>query len=831
MTSWKVRASVFGLSIPVVRLALSLALLGIVLCLGVAPAHAQTDQDIVLTIDDPTQFFAPTSGTITETYYGTITNNTGSPLDVFDSGLVINFGNYNPTLVNLLPDLDTDGLNPMIPVGGTVVDIDLFTFVLGPAAPPGSYPVDVLLSDNGPDLSNIVTVTEIVTPEPTTWSFALIAVGLVFLWRLQGLLSQKFRRAARGAAALSLFAVLLWAPPGYAQVTFVGGSPGASLSGTTLSVAIPLVNNGNSDATSVQVTSITSPGAVLTSPASFPVSLGTIPGDGGSAAVLASFTSAAFAPNGTYLVTVKGTYLVSGTSAPTLGFTINKFVTIPAASPGSTVLLTATISPQFNDGYPYPAFLPNFTEEVNTPRWFVPMGSFNPNPAAAPGGTGVQAAPSGPAGGTVSTVGDAPVNFILNNSLGLPSGGFNGVTSTVAEPSGDTNGGTTGGGNVVFATANWDAAYATDGGSVFSRLDPTVVFPNDVVGFCCDQIVQYVPSIDRFIWVLQGNGYRLASASPAQVASTGGTAWTYWNLPPSVFGGNGGFDYPQVSVGNTYLYISWDAGLGCTSCDWGHQVVRIPLSQIKANASISIGYTDPMYGRDAWGAGLSQDTGGVEYWAGQDDTSHMRVFSMPESGNTYSWNEVNVYSWSNNNATSLTPDGVDWLTKLRNFPGNAVIGGTVNNNGNGNRLWFAWTAGTDNNFPQEHIEMVEINPSNFSLNQQVQIWNPNFAFAYPSLATNTCSQEIGFSLEDGGGGGYENNGVGFWGDFVAYTTTHSSLGVSRYGDYATVRQDPQLFGGQFAGSYMDAFGYGVSAGPTTDVHYSVFGRAGDCVLQ
>ena len=807
----------------------ALALVGMAFCLGVVPAHAQTIQDLTLTIDNPTQIVQPTS---TTTYTGTITNNTGSPLDIYGSFLTLNFSGYG-SLTNPTSLVGLGGTPPgpefVIPNGGTSPDFDIFTDALGPDAPLGSYPVQLQLSDAGFDVSNVVTVTEIVTPEPTTWSLALIGVALFFLWRFRGLLSQKFGGAARGAAVLSLFALLFWASPGYGgTVAFVGGSPGASLSGTSLSVALPLVNDGTSDATNVQLTSISSPGATLTSPAAFPVLLGTIPA-GGNAPVLASFTSAAFAPNGTYLIIVKGTYIVSGTSGPTLNFAVNKFVTIPAASPGVAQLNTATISPNFNDGYPYPPFAPNFTPEVNTPRWQVPMGPFNPNPAPPPGGTGVQAGPQGTAGGTVSAVGDAPVSFIENNSTGLN------CSTGPAEPSGDTNGGTSPGGNVVFATCNWQAGYSTNGGASFSTLDPTTIFPNDGstggVGFCCDQIVQYVPSIDRFIWVLQGNGYRLASASPAQVAATGGTAWTYWNLTPSVFGQPGiELDYPQVSVGNTYLYISWDAGVGCSSCDWGHQVVRIPLKQIAANASIGIGYTDPMYGRDAWGSGLSQDTLGVAYWAGQDDTSHMRVFSMPEAGNTYSWNEVNVYSWSNHNVPSTSPDGVNWVKYLlTNFPGNAAIGSTVVNDGD--QVWFAWTAGTDNNFPQDHIEMAEVNTSNFSLNQQVQIWNPGFAFAYASLATNACTQEVGFSLADGGGGSYENNAVGFWGDFVAYTTTHSNVGDSRFGDYVTIRQDPIVFGGQFAGSYMDALGFGVGTGPTTDVHYSVFGRAGECILQ
>ncbi len=173
-----------------------------------------------------------------------------------------------------------------------------------------------------------------------------------------------------------------------------------------------------------------------------------------------------------------------------------------------------------------------------------------------PTGTSAQAAGSR-SEGRAALPPPGSVVFELNNGLGLTSGNTNGTASTTAEPSGQSNGG-----SIVFATANWVAAYSTNGGTTFHQLDPTTIFPNDAVGYCCDQIVQYVPSIDRFVWLLQGNGYRLAVASPAVAGRSGGTAWTYWNLTPDVFGqpSGTGFDYPDLSVGNNYLYISYDTG-------------------------------------------------------------------------------------------------------------------------------------------------------------------------------------------------------------------------------------------------------------------------------
>ena len=178
---------------------------------------------------------------------------------------------------------------------------------------------------------------------------------------------------------------------------------------------------------------------------------------------------------------------------------------------------------------------------------------------------------------------------------------------------------------------------------------------------------------------------------------------------------------------------------------------------------------------------------------------------------------------------SKTPDGQDWLAKNFNgpggnsFPRNGVIGATRS----GNQLWFAWTAGTNNNFQQAHVEMVRFDrSSDFTKAEQVQIWNNDYAFAYPALATNACTGEVGLSFEYGGNNKYyENHVVGFWGDYTAYITTGSNVGTTRFGDYVTIRQAPGTEADP--GNLFAAFGYGlnkVGTSTNTDVHYVLFGR-------
>jgi hypothetical protein len=589
-----------------------------------------------------------------------------------------------------------------------------------------------------------------------------------------------------------------------------------------LVVATRLYNSSKTDAFRVDIDSLRLESATLLSP-KFPMPLGEI-GPGQYATIQADFNSAALAQGTPYRLTVHGTYRSKDRDDPDdkkqsgerHEFTLTDQITLPPVSPGSAQLHSSKIEPHTVSGGNYPHRAPNFAEEENGSRWTVPTGPFVPG-KPTPSETKLDKAPRTP--------GDpGGVTFNANDGLGI-----NG--STVAEPSGAVGGG------VIFVTANFYAAYSVNGGASFTKLDPTTIFPNDNVGLCCDQIVQYVPSIDRFIWLLQGtdasavqqpNGQRIAAASPAQIISGGGKAWTYWDLTPGVFGEptGTGFDYPDLSVGDNYLYMSWDVGWpGCPKgCNSGHEVARSLLSQIKAGGTIGIDYTTPSDSSSAWGAHLMQDTGNEIFWAGQQNNSSqsLLVFSLAEGSNTYFWRTVGVSSWSTSGISSITPDGQDFLNKLSGFPGTAVIGATRS----ANQLWFAWSAGTDKNFQQPHVEMVALDRNNnFNVLQHVQIWNNSYAFAYPALATNACSGEVGLSLQYGGNKTfYENHVVGFWGDFLVFITTDSSVGTTRFGDYVSIRQDSTA---KLQGAYFDAFGFGLdktTSGTQTDTRYVVFGR-------
>ncbi|MDA2178533.1 hypothetical protein PDN34_18120 [Bacillus cereus] len=387
-------------------------------------------------------------------------------------------------------------------------------------------------------------------------------------------------------------------------------------------------------------------------------------------------------------------------------------------------------------------------------------------------------------------------------------------------------------GNVVLATGNWYAVYSTDGGNTFTSINPTTIFPNTADGgFCCDQVIQYAPTIDRFIWLMQfnpgadgRNRLRIAAASPQDIINSKCTAWTYWDLTSAQFGFNNDMDYPDMSIGSNFLYISADQR------GQGLLVVRIPLNEIQAGGTINFQFTTPSDSISAYGSHISQNTGDEVFWAGcgkPKDNGTLQVFSWAESSNSYFWRDVALnYNWPNGTITSTAPDGNDWLKKLDEFPKYGVTGATRR----GNELWFAWTASSGDgghggfNFTNPHVQVVKIDVKNgYKLLDHFPIWNNDHAFAYPYLATNDRG-EVGVSLGWGGKKFYANSAVGILGDFVVWYPELSDIATTRWGDFVTVRQaSPQT--GMFAG-----FGYAIlkdstkTAGYRFDPFYILFGR-------
>lgn len=485
---------------------------------------------------------------------------------------------------------------------------------------------------------------------------------------------------------------------------------------------------------------------------------------------------------------------------------------------------SSTAQPQKVRGKQYPHFDPA-KEEPNMDRPFkVPDGPIRGDLKPLQPKIEIKKIELDSGGSPINPAG-AAVNFYEFNN----QGNGNGVNITP-----DVNAAANAG--VVFYSYNSSAKLSLDSGNTYTILDPTTIFPSGPVndasgtnisgGFCCDQVIQYVPSVDRFIWFMQfcGNGaggcltgsniIRVAAASTADMISSGGTAWTYWDITSTQVGATtGALDYPDVSVGSNSIYISSDAvGTGLI-------VMRLPLREISLGQGFTFWYTQATDGGNAYGGHLSQNTGDEIFWAGHVTNSQMRLFSWKESETVYYWRDRDVNTWTQA-YSSNTPTGVNWLAF--GFPGNAVIGLTRR----GGEVWYAWNAGQGGGFTNPHIQVVKVRTSDYTVIEQMQIWNNDYSFAYPCFSTNS-DNEVGISLGWGGRTTEAHHAAGFMGDFVVYYPRLSASSINRYGDYTSIRRySPN-------GRWFDAAGYTTQNNPNPpggqfqDPHYILFGRPGN----
>src|SRR5579864_2174598 len=138
-------------------------------------------------------------------------------------------------------------------------------------------------------------------------------------------------------------------------------------------------------------------------------------------------------------------------------------------------------------------------------------------------------------GGPRATTDD--LTLVTNTELTGP--GQKQLASSVGEPSCAA----ASAGLVVLYTGNWYAARSADGGQTFQYIDPFTSFPDPPnLAFCCDQVVNYIASIDTFVWLLQygpksgpqaDNIQRLAFAKTVDVVAG---RWTLFDITTSSLG-------------------------------------------------------------------------------------------------------------------------------------------------------------------------------------------------------------------------------------------------------------------------------------------------------
>jgi uncharacterized repeat protein (TIGR01451 family) len=334
-------------------------------------------------------------------------------------------------------------------------------------------------------------------------------------------------------------------------------------------------------------------------------------------------------------------------------------------------------------------------------------------------------------------------------------------------------------GQTVMTTGNFWMSLSLDGGQNFTSVNPTTIFPQDYGGFCCDQVLTYVPRYDLFVWLLQysssagRNAIRIAVQSTSAVRSSNGTSWTYWDFTNDIFAPSGALDYNDMSFGDNFLYWTSSVGGGAN-----RYVIRVPLQELSARSTVHFQFTGST---SAYWSHVTQNGHTGVYWAGHVDNSTLRVYSMMDADGFYSWRSVAVNSWPNSTISSIAANGTDWLLdgSWKTYIRAAAV--------QDSSAYFAWNASSGGGFPQAHVQIVRINTTTWTLQSQMQIWNPDFAFAYPYFAMNAEGQ-LGMISAFGGGPYNASSGVGVWGDFVIYYPRLSNLSQNAYGHYHTVRR-------------------------------------------
>jgi hypothetical protein len=390
------------------------------------------------------------------------------------------------------------------------------------------------------------------------------------------------------------------------------------------------------------------------------------------------------------------------------------------------------------------------------------------------------------------------------------------TASHVCEPSTAKNG------DVIFYTGNWFAALSINGGTTFSYINPYSTFPNPPgMSFCCDQVVHYIKSIDTFVWLLQygkdasgKNIQRIAYATTAKVKT--GT-WKFYDITPASLGLAAGtwLDFPDLSTSTGNLYMTSN-NFNAAGAWKASVVVRIKLTSFTGAALSASSFKSTTFSSFK----VAQNCAGTAYFVAHKSSSALRVFSWKETLAAPTFNDVNVASWATTGFSSTTPDGRNWLARADGRHSGATL--------TGNELWFAWGSakGGANARPQAFVQIARINATTKALIENINIWNPDFAYFYAALATNS-NDEVGVSVAMGGGAKFPSHVVGILtGTRKLVTAFAGNRGPSdnKWGDYLTVRRNYPNEKQFCASGYVLKSGAGAS---DATPNFTVFGRSSD----
>lgn len=399
-------------------------------------------------------------------------------------------------------------------------------------------------------------------------------------------------------------------------------------------------------------------------------------------------------------------------------------------------------------------------------------------------------------------------------------------------------------GNNILVTFNWGAVFSADGGSTFTRLDPFALFekPESGIGFCCDQLALHVPKHDLMVWLMQGeadmeekkgNTIRIMVARGDDIATRN---FHFYDFTPKTVGHSTGewFDFPDLAYSDGNLYMAFNRFDFGEKEKWlGSTVFRLPLDKLSTyegfeyqyfnsdpeNGEFSVRFTQGADDKMFWATAPSTDTLLVREWKDGDAQPGpvrqvaVEPYTIPD--------EKTI-------AGSEGPNGKPWLDRVDS----RLTAGWATDK----TIGFAWTSGkiddaqgNGGKYTHPHIRIAIIDRAAVEAGgsdklkpiAEPHIWNANLAFAYPSAAPNK-NGDIGLSMFFGGPKNYPSAAVGVledrgaeWGATLSLLAASNSTprcvkkgGVDdacgKWGDYMSVRADPDMPGGWYVAAHSEA---------------------------
>lgn len=372
------------------------------------------------------------------------------------------------------------------------------------------------------------------------------------------------------------------------------------------------------------------------------------------------------------------------------------------------------------------------------------------------------------------------MTIVLYRNIGLTDADTGGRTSTVGEPNVANSRGR------IFYSGNWYAAKSLDKGGTWTAISPFTALPEVDGGFCCDQTLIYERSRDILVWILQyieqggKNTLRIAINAGATLEDD---SWYWWDFSPEGVNAEWAgewFDYNHVATSDNYLYVGTNVFTSIADHFTRAVMFRLPLDALANASQLDYSYFSTP---DNFSLRCVQGAGDVMYFASHNSDSQLRVFSWPENADEVSFDDVDITRWTRGSYVARGPDNRNWLSRCDP----RITGGAFSNGA----ITFAWTVNALDNRPLPHVRVVQIDAASMSVINEPDIWNEEYAFAYPALSPNRRGV-VGISLFRGGGDihpghvvGVRDEDGGLW-DLKATRNGTDGPADGKWGDYVGI---------------------------------------------